>query len=85
MKRIISKLRGVVVVLLLCVAAATTANSQEQPTTIDLNALAVRGEVIANADPLSAELRNRQPDDSARQGFDIGMAAAEGQDRARAR
>jgi hypothetical protein len=27
---------------------------------------------------LAVELRNQQPDDSARQGFDIGMAAAEG-------
>ncbi|HXM35755.1 MAG TPA: hypothetical protein VN920_11245, partial [Pyrinomonadaceae bacterium] len=30
------------------------------------------------ADPLSAELRRRQPDDSSRRGFDIGMAVAEG-------
>ena len=45
---------------------------------IDANALAAKGEAIANADPLSAELRNRQPNDSARRGFDIGMAAAEG-------
>jgi hypothetical protein len=78
MKRIILKLRSSLVVLLLCVAAVTTANSQEQPTTIDFNALAARGEVIANADPLSAELRNRQPNDSSRRGFDIGMAVAEG-------
>jgi len=38
-----------------------------------------KGEALANQDPLAIELRNQQPDDSARQGFDIGMAAAEGQ------
>ncbi len=37
-----------------------------------------KGEAIANEDPLAVELRNQQSDDSARQGFDIGMAAAEG-------
>ena len=41
--------------------------------------LAAKGEAIANQDPLSTELRNQQPDDSSRRGFDIGMAAAEGQ------
>ena len=42
------------------------------------NDLAARGEAIANADPLSAELRSQQPEGPARRGFDIGMAAAEG-------
>jgi hypothetical protein len=79
MKRMTSKLTAGFVVLLLLAAAATTAISQEAPKAIDLNALAARGEALANADPLSAELRNRQPDDQARRGFDIGMAAAEGQ------
>jgi len=37
-----------------------------------------KGEALANQDPLATELRNQQPDDSARQGFDIGMAIAEG-------
>ena len=41
--------------------------------------LAARGEAIANRDPLSAELRRRAHNDLSRQGFDIGMAAAEGQ------
>jgi len=41
--------------------------------------IAAKGEAIANQDPLSAELRRQQPDDSARRGFDIGMATAEGQ------
>ncbi len=45
----------------------------------DVNDLAARGEAIANADPLSAALRNQQPEGSSRRGFDIGMAAAEGQ------
>src|SRR5260370_35748869 len=78
MKRMTSKLTVALVVFLLLAAAVTTAVSQESKV-IDLNALAARGEALANADPLSAELRKRQPDDSARRGFDIGMAAAEGQ------
>ncbi len=40
--------------------------------------LAARGEAIAGQDPLTIELRNRQPEGSVRRGFDIGMAAAEG-------
>ena len=46
---------------------------------VDLKDLAGRGEAIADADPLSAELRRRQPEGAPRRGFDIGMAAAEGQ------
>src|SRR5439155_67892 len=45
----------------------------------NLNNLAARGETVAGADPLATELRNQQPDDPSRRGFDIGMAAAEGQ------
>jgi hypothetical protein len=41
--------------------------------------LAAKGEIIANGDPFSAELRNQQPTEPIRRGFDIGMAAAEGQ------
>src|SRR5437588_9722059 len=77
MRRKKSKLTGALVGLLF-LAVAATAISQEAPR-LDLNALAAKGEAIANADPLSAELRNRQPDDTSRRGFDIGMAAAEGQ------
>jgi len=44
-----------------------------------INSFAARGEAIANQDPTAVELRNQQPDGSARRGFDIGMAAAEGQ------
>lgn len=72
------KLRRFLIVTMLCVTAVTTASSQEAPK-IDLNALAARGEAIASEDPLAVELRDQQPDDSARRGFDIGMAAAEGQ------
>ena len=43
-----------------------------------LSELHARGAAIANADPLAAELRNQQPDAPALRGFDIGMAAAEG-------
>jgi hypothetical protein len=46
---------------------------------IDLNPLAVQGQRLANADPLAADLRNRQPAGPGRRGFDVGMAAAEGQ------
>ena len=38
-----------------------------------------KGSAIANHDPLAVLLRNQQPAGAARQGFDIGMAAAEGQ------
>jgi hypothetical protein len=41
--------------------------------------LAAKGEGIANQDPLALELRNQQPNGPARRGFDVGMAAAEGQ------
>jgi hypothetical protein len=41
--------------------------------------LAAKGEGIATEDPLAVELRNQQPEGPARRGFDIGMAAAEGQ------
>ncbi len=80
MKRITSKLTGALVVLLLFAAAVTTAGAQEKPA-IDAgqhNDLAARGEAIANADPLAVELRNRAPEGPSRRGFDIGMAAWEG-------
>lgn len=77
MERIISKLISVLVATLLCAAAVTTASSQEQ-TKIDADALAARGEALANQDPLAVELRNQQPGDPARRGFDIGMGVAEG-------
>jgi hypothetical protein len=78
MGRKTSKTTVALLIVLFLAAAATKATSQEAPK-LDLNALALKGEAIASADPLSAELRNRQPDDSSRRGFDIGMAAAEGQ------
>ena len=40
---------------------------------------APRGMQLANQDPLALELRDSQPTAAARTGFDIGMAAAEGQ------
>ncbi|MGH9933181.1 MAG: hypothetical protein ACREA9_28690, partial [Pyrinomonadaceae bacterium] len=77
MERTTSKLTRVLVVTVLCAASFTIASSQEKPKP-DLNALAARGAVLANEDPAALELRNQQPDDAARRGFDIGMAAAEG-------
>ena len=50
-----------------------------RPAKVDLDALAARGEEVANQDPLSAELRSREPEGPGRRGFDIGMAAAENQ------
>src|SRR6185369_10291667 len=43
-----------------------------------LTDLAPRGAELAQLDPLAAELRNQQFNEDARFGFDIGMAAAEG-------
>src|SRR5216683_1376994 len=61
MKRMKSKLAGAFVVLLLFAAAVTTANSQEEPKVIDLNALATKGEAIADATrwPQSSAVDNR--------------------------
>lgn len=44
-----------------------------------VNSLAAKGAAIASQDPEAIELRNRQPIGPAQRGFDIGMAAAEGQ------
>lgn len=52
---------------------------QALQTLPDFDALAAKGPAITAIDPLATELRNQQPDDAARRGFDIGMAAAEGQ------
>jgi hypothetical protein len=49
------------------------------PRATSYDDLAAKGEMIANADPLSAELRNQARNDSTRRGIDIGLAAAEGQ------
>lgn len=79
MERITSKLTRVLVATLFCAAAVTTASSQEKQNLIDVNALAVRGEVIVDADPdpLILELRNRLAEGEQR-GLFIGIAAAEG-------
>ncbi|MEP6634433.1 MAG: hypothetical protein ABJA62_09515 [Luteimonas sp.] len=60
---------------------APPANASPAPSidVAQLDALAAKGEAIANQDPLTIELRNQQPDGPDRRGFDIGMAAAEGQ------
>jgi hypothetical protein len=78
MERLTSRLTRVLIVALLLTAAVTTASSQEQPRVMD-PAVVARGEALANEDPLAMELRNQQPNDYARRGFDIGMAIAEGQ------
>ncbi|HEU4779346.1 MAG TPA: trypsin-like serine protease [Steroidobacteraceae bacterium] len=48
-------------------------------TQADLDSLAARGAGIAAQDPLSVELRERAAEGAAKRGFDIGMAATEGQ------
>ncbi|HEV7522626.1 MAG TPA: hypothetical protein VGP89_16095 [Candidatus Angelobacter sp.] len=48
------------------------------PDTRTPDELAAAGENLAKSDRLSAELRNREPAGANRRGFDIGMAAAEG-------
>jgi hypothetical protein len=79
MERITSKLMRVLVVTLSCAAAVTVVSSQEKQNLVDVNALAAKGEAIANADPdpLVAVLRNQQPEEGQR-GFYIGMGVAEG-------
>lgn len=69
----------VIVLWLLLIPAVATTIAQEKQTTIDLNALAARGEILANEDPLTIELRDQQADDSSRRGFYIGLGVAEGQ------
>jgi hypothetical protein len=46
---------------------------------VDVSGLAAKGADIANEDPTAVVLRIQLPTDAARRGFDIGMAAAEGQ------
>jgi hypothetical protein len=67
--------------LLICDAAgkARERNSPAAPGLEQTCLTIKKGEAIANQDRLAVELRNQQPDDFARQGFDIGMAVAEGQ------
>jgi hypothetical protein len=79
MDRMIWKLFRLFAATLLCVSSIDTAVSQPGRPRIDLDALAARGEVLANQDPLAVELRNQQAEGPARRGFDIGMGAAEGQ------
>lgn len=73
MTRRTARLAGVSVLCLLCIAPGKKAGAQTP------DELAVKGAALAQADPLAAELRKREPTDASRRGFDIGMAAAEGQ------
>ena len=59
MERITSKLIRVIAMTLLCATTVMTASSQTGKS-VDLDALAARGEAIANEDPLAVELRNQQ-------------------------
>ena len=66
--------RRTLVVPLVLLLAVITAQSQDKP---NYDSLIARGQAIAAADPAATELRNQQPDDLARRGFDIGMGVAE--------
>ena len=66
--------RSVVVVLVGLLGAMTAQSHQDRP---NFETLVARGRAIATADPAATELRDQQSDDSARRGFDIGMAVAE--------
>jgi hypothetical protein len=68
MRRVVASL-----ILLAWMGAASPAQAQS------IDQLATHGAAVTNADPLAVELRNRAPNDEIRRGFDIGMAAAEGQ------
>jgi hypothetical protein len=78
MKNITSKLTQSVVGAVMCIVSVTIASAQPGQS-VDLDALAARGEVVTRQDPLAVELRNQQSGDRARRGFDIGMGAADGQ------
>lgn len=60
-------------------AATGLENQCQAQELLGVDALAAKGGGIASQDPLAAELRNLQPEGAARRGFDIGIAAAEGQ------
>jgi hypothetical protein len=77
-KRFIGTVKNPLSKLLASVEANALQQTQGAPSGTPLDDLAGRGEALANQDPLSRELRNRQASDAARRGFDIGMAAAEG-------
>ena len=78
MKAIASGLRNLFFVTLVCAAAATTGRSQDKPL-IDHDALAARGAMLADQDPLARQLRDSFLNELSRNGFNIGMAVAEGQ------
>jgi hypothetical protein len=59
-------------------ARCAALGSAGEQVPVDLNALAAKGEAIARQDRVAGELRNLQPEASARRGFHIGLAAAEG-------
>lgn len=55
--------------------AKCRANGGGQSLITEADQLATSGSAIANADPLLAELRDRQPEGPIRRGFDVGVAA----------
>src|SRR5258707_1089398 len=67
MKRMTSKLTGAFVVFLLCTAAVTTASAQTA------DALAARGEALAQADEIVGAARTAEDDVFYWLGFDIAM------------
>ena len=75
MRTLKAKVTRILVVVLVGLLGAMTAQSHQNK--FNYETLAAQGRVIASADPAATELRDQQPDDSARHGFDIGMGVAE--------
>jgi hypothetical protein len=76
MEKLKSTATRVLIITLVCMWGSMTAQANQQPR-FNLDALAAKGMAIAQQDPIATELRNQQPDASARRGFDIGMGIAE--------
>lgn len=62
---------------LLWLVASLAVMAQDSSGPRNFDRLAARGASIAAAEPAATELKNQQPDDAARRGFDIGLAVAE--------
>ncbi len=81
MKNTALQLRKFITAASLCVVATMSLNAQEKPpgTVIDRDALAARGSILTNQDPTALELRIAYGNGEAGEnGFNIGMAIAEG-------
>lgn len=77
--KVITKLTSGVAAISVSFALAAAAYAQERPmSTVDREAFAARGATLTRQDPMAEAMRNSQPDEAAQNGFNIGMAIAEG-------